>query len=353
MASLERSSSETSDKAVGRPATASGIAVGRRAGVGLVIFLLVAFGVPTLLRCGTHPEYDPTAIDAINRDAPEFVFLGNSLLETRIDPEYLSTLLAGRKAVSLAVPSTESAAWYLQLKNVVAASDAPVRTVFIFFHKDMITRPLEGLDGRNRDVIAGLLSADDADYSRVIEQNRSVHDWMLAALAGAYPLQNLNGAALDRMSELAAFALPSSREQLSNLAEDTFAAHNQREPGIELRPAEPVRPLDSSISSSFLPLMLDIARERGIKLVFVRVQERPNVDGSVRETLAMREYSRELADYLDAAGAGYVDFTGNASLDRAMYYDSFHIRQRYLTDYTDLFYREMSAYFEDAGNMAR
>jgi hypothetical protein len=180
-----------------------------------------------------------------------------------------------------------------------------------------------------------------------------MHQQMVAALDGVYPLQRWSDSAQDGIADLAAILLPSSPQELSDSAEDEFAFHNRRESSAEDPPVDPVRAFEDSVSSSFLPLMLEIAREAGVNLVFVRVQERPNQDGSVHESPAMHEYSKALGEYLGTAGAGYVDFTGNPSIDRAMYYDSFHIRARYLSDYTELFYNEIAPYFEIEGGSVR
>jgi hypothetical protein len=317
------------------------------------VFLLAVLGAPAAYRFSSDGELAAPVIKVLHDAEPQFVLLGNSLLETRVDPDYLSTLAGGRRVISLALPSTESAIWYLQLKNAVLASDAPVETVFIFFHKDMITRPLEGLDGQNRGLIAGLLSEDETDYFRVITENRSIHQQMVATLEDVYPFQHQNDSAHDGIAKLSAFLLPSSQQELSDSAEDEFAYHNRRESPAEDPPDDPIRTFEDSVASSFLPLMLDIAREAGVKLVFVRAQERPNQDGSVHESPAMHEYSGALGEYLETAGAGYVDFTGNQAVDRAMYYDSFHIRDRYLPDSTEFFYREMTEYFESEGAAAR
>ncbi len=313
----------------------------RRQWFWLAAFLLIVFATPALLlRFWQDTEFDQASLDDLNARQPEIVFIGNSMLETRIDPDHLSELLDGTEVVSLAEPGSQSAVWYLQLKNLVAATDSPPDTVFVFFRNDLITQPLAPLDERNRELIASLRSSDDGEFEEVLEARRSLHQQAIHSLERVYPVQRQKDEALDAVSELSAAFLPSNRDELSSLADDQFAFHNQRGADEDPPPPDPERPFADSVEPSFLPLMLQIAAENSINLVFVRVQARPNLDGSVRETESMRRYSDHLASYLAERDLDYFDFTGNSAVDRALYYDSFHIRQLYLLDYTEIFFRE-------------
>lgn len=318
--------------------------------LGLALFVLVVFAAPALLlRSWQDGAFDRSALDALNRQQPEIVFIGNSMLETRIDPDHLSQFLNGTEIASLAVPGSQSAVWYLQLKNLVASTEPPPETVFIFFRNDLITQPLAPLDERNRELVASLRSVDETELDAVLDASRSLHQQTLHALEWVYPVQRQNDEVLEAISQVSAALLPSSRDELSSLADDKFAFHNQREQDEDALPPEAAKTFGKSVELSFLPIMLQVADEHEIDLVFVRVQARPNFDGTVRESESMRIYSQDLAAYLEAHDVGYIDFTGNPSVDRGLYYDSFHIRQRYLLDYTELFLRESQRFLPTAG----
>lgn len=350
MSAPENTNAAASTDAAAVPATHSASKTTARFDrLGLLLFLAIVFVAPAaFLRFNSGGEFDQAPLDRLNSLQPEFVFIGNSMLETRIDPVYLTHLLDGRVAISLAVLGSQSAIWYLQLKNLVAASDVPPRTVFVFFREDLITRPLEALDGRNHDVIESLLQNGDEEFGDVIGASRSAHQSVVAALQDIYPVQFHGPAALNGLSEAAAAPFPSSRQELSARADDAFAFHNLRERSGQKPPTEAATSFTDAVSSSFLPPMLEIASGHAIEIVFVRLQARPNDDGSQRQSESMSRYSADLASYLQARGVGYVDFTGNPAVNPALYYDSFHIRERYLQDYTELFLREMSTYFDDA-----
>ncbi len=316
----------------------------------MVIFLLVVFGAPALLfRPWQGTEFDQTALDELSARQPEFVFIGNSMLETRIDPEHLSELLSGRPVTSLAVPGSQSAIWYLQLKNLVAELDQPPATIFVFFRNDLITQPLAPLDERNRELIVTLKRPDEEQFEAVLEASRSAYQQALHGLDRIYPVQRQNDEALKLISDVSAAFFPSSTTELSFRADDQFAFHNMVGPDLDPPPPDPEREFEDAVGNSFLPLMIETAAASGIELVFVRVQARPNTDGTVRETDAMRRYSQDLAAYLQDNGVRYFDFTGNPAVDRGLYYDSFHIDQLYLPDYTELFLREVAEVFNSEG----
>ena len=72
----------------------------------LVGFILVVLIVPAAFgRMQITEQFDQSAVDDLQESAADFVFIGNSLLNTRIDPNYLSEL-TGKTAVSLAIEGT-------------------------------------------------------------------------------------------------------------------------------------------------------------------------------------------------------------------------------------------------------
>ena len=108
----------------------------------LAAMLTVVLVIPALLgRSSTSEEFDRSPIDELNIANPELIFLGNSLLDSRVDPEYISQI-TGHKSISLAIDGTGPGVWYLQLRNIVGAMTNKPNTVFIFFHDDLITRQI-------------------------------------------------------------------------------------------------------------------------------------------------------------------------------------------------------------------
>ena len=317
-----------------------------RAWAGLALTCLLVFGVPALLLRGENKA--PFAADQLQalRDAdPEYVFIGNSMLETRIDPGHLSRALGGASVQSLATPGSQSAIWYLQLKNLVAASGVRPESVFIFFRNDLITRPLARIAGQNLELTESLSLDEELVFDQVIVKSRDVEQRLEAALAGVYPVQLRQEEALDLISRAAAVPLRPDRPELLVRADDLFTFANFRDAAQEIDEPTASREFGDSVEDSFLPAMLDVAEQHGLNLVFIRIQAKPTESGAARQSDALARYSDELAAYLDARGVGYHDFTGDPDVDPALYYDGYHIYERYVPVWTDLFLGRLGEYF--------
>ncbi len=309
-----------------------------QAWAGLVLTCILVFGLPALLLRGEDKA--PFAVDQLQALAdakPEYIFLGNSMLETRIDPEHLSEALGGAAVRSLAVPGSQSAIWYLQLKNLIAASGAQPEAVFIFFRNDLITRPLARIGGQNLELTESLSLEDEPLFDRVIAQSRDVEQRLESALADVYPVQLRQEEAVDLISRAGAVPLGPDRSELLVRTDDLFTFANFRDAAQEVDEPTASRTVAESIGDSFVPAMLDVAEQHGLKLVFVRVQTEPKEGGEARQSDALARYSDDLAAYLAERGVAYHDFTGDPDVDPALYYDGYHLYERYIPIWTDLF----------------
>ena len=312
----------------------------------LAAVCLLVFGLPAAIGRGAdETPFDSFAVDALATADPDYVFIGDSLLETRIDAEYLSGLVGGRGAVSLADPGSRSAIWYLQLKNLVAGSGVSPKAVFVFFRDDLITSPTAQLTGQNRLTIEALSHGSEPEYDAIITANRDVGDRLTEATRWTYPVQLRRPDALDLVSRLAALPLRSDDETFTDRANDRFAFTNQRGSETDSTVPDTLAAFANVVGRSFLPAMLDVGRKHALRIVFVRVQARPNPDGTPRQSARLETYSDDLRAWLVEQGADYYDFTGDPEVDRGLYYDGYHIRQRYLADYTDLFVRRLDDIF--------
>ncbi|MDH3329436.1 MAG: hypothetical protein OEM01_09405, partial [Desulfobulbaceae bacterium] len=98
------------------------------------------------------------------------------------------------------------------------------------------------------------------------------------------------------------------------------------------------------VKDSFLPHILEMARERNISLVFIRVQERPTEQGARPDPPELKKYMADLRNYLADSGAALYDFTGDPELPLSAYNDGDHIKDQ--KKYTELFYRRVGDYLK-------
>jgi hypothetical protein len=95
------------------------ISTNRRSVWALVIMLFAVLVVPMAFGRSQEPEpFGYSVVEKFQASSPEVVFLGNSLLDNRIDPNYLNDL-TGINTSSLAIEGTAPGVWYLQHANIV------------------------------------------------------------------------------------------------------------------------------------------------------------------------------------------------------------------------------------------
>jgi hypothetical protein len=91
------------------------------------------------------------------------------------------------------------------------------------------------------------------------------------------------------------------------------------------------------VDDSFLPAMIELVADTEIQLVFVKVQNRPNPDGTPRSRPGISNYIDELRLYLESNGARYIDMAGTPEITLDRYLDGDHIVPSFMSEYTKLF----------------
>jgi len=144
----------------------------------LLVLLVVALGVPSLL-ChwqdspvvGLNHQNTEFSVQreelALRRAKAEWVLVGNSMVNTRIDNDRLSEI-SGIAAHKLAKGGTQSAVWFLFLKNILAKSQQQPKWVTVFFRETDLTWPDYRIDDVNEDIIAMLSGPKEPEWKQVI-----------------------------------------------------------------------------------------------------------------------------------------------------------------------------------------
>jgi hypothetical protein len=329
----------------------------------LVVIVAVIVVIPSLI--------SPRVPDAVYQlsiitEQPDDIFIGNSMLETRIDLGRYEQLNDGRKALALIDPGVGSAGWYLRLKNQVIASNSHPEKVFIFFKSDEITDPLKYTSGRADSVLNGLKTNSEPTFDAIVDQNRSLDQIISTKMRSVYSIQQRRPSALAALERTAASSVHpkifvstvrralsivgfgrfdraqyrSNLDDFSNLKQQTntvFDRTNYRAIGEQNAETDSVGIFSEHIGNSFLPVMLELVSGTEIQLVFVKVQNRPNPDGTQRTRIGISKYTDELQVYLESHGAGYIDMTGTPEITLDKYLDGDHIVHSFMSEYTELF----------------
>jgi hypothetical protein len=313
----------------------------RRSVLLLMAMLAVVVIVPMALdRQRTPVEFDQSAVDSFSESQAEVVFIGNSLLNTRIDPDYFAGLTNSSTA-SLGIDGIAPGIWYLQMANVVAAAKEPPEQIFVFFHDDLITRPIYFTGVKDQRLRDSLTHSNSSGYSNIPVQGDSLAEKMTNAFEKLYPLSNPRATGSDDLlSSIASQVIGLSDDERTESTAKVFGFANRRDQAAIIQQPKYHGTFASMIEGSFLPPLIEIANKLGSEITFVRVAARPNSDGTPNEPESLANYSEDIDAYLTEKNIRYVDMISHideGAIDAAMYFDGYHMKQRFRQHYTEFF----------------
>ena len=97
------------------------------------------------------------------------------------------------------------------------------------------------------------------------------------------------------------------------------------------------------LPTSVLPLILNLSKEHGVPVCFVRVQRRPVNHRPPAQSPALRRYVADLKAWLDGTGACFHDDTGDPEMTLDLYEDGDHVGDR--RRYTEIFRKRLDPLF--------
>ena len=299
--------------------------------------------LPALEASRERIDFRPGPIQDLQRLKPSYVFIGDSMLGTRIDPGYLAGLL-GQDVALLARAGTGPAYWYLSFKNYLIASGQRPKVTFFFFRDLNMTDPLFRLTGPFRwslDEVAGPEepALDDVIAARMRGPWFRVHNGVNALYnvdrANAWVERQL----YDWPTRLWTDDEKARRGWLDGLNFEVMGLDRLRPmAAADLQAAEDVEAdFGRNMPRSVLPLIVDLAKQHGMKVCFVRVQRRPVGNRPPVQSERMQAYMRDFKAYAEREGMYFHDDTGDPRQTLAMYEDGDHIardhRQRYTREF--------------------
>jgi hypothetical protein len=298
-----------------------------------VLVAVIALAPAALLRTVfSKAPFDGSLAAELRAAAPDYVFIGDSMLETRLDVAEFERL-TGKKAFLIAENGSASARWWLAFKNQLVASGVRPRRVFLFYRDRQWSWPEYRTEARYRELLEAASLDVEPEMDLVLGTVRSgfrarVH----AALDRVYPIRRGQGEALDRIDQQALDWAPGFRGDMSGTRlaiENTFDLKALRKDvGAEMATDDGPQSdaFDPDPTASFLPHFVALARAQGIPLHLVRVKRRPNRPGDVRYQKAdLMAYAASLERWASENGVGHHDFTPDPAITLSMYADGDHI----------------------------
>jgi hypothetical protein len=329
---------------------------------GVAVMVAIVLLIPALIGQGnlTKRRFDVSPTERIAKSHPAGVLLGDSMLASRIDAAVL-TRAAGAPWEALAYPGSGSAWWYLALKNHVAVQPQPPPWAVILFRDRQLTLPAYSTEGRSRPRLEMLMRASEPLLDEVLAAASPRRmNWMERFAMAAYPLQKrrlemrekVRGTALDiaaRGGPITPIALDALHTfDVTHLRTDIGAfVDNDQNISFALDPEGHDFP--AAVGKSFLPHIVELARSRGIRLLFYRVKHRPPAEGAtVPDSPGLHAYLRDLREWLAKAGAIFIDEKEDAAVGLSYYGGDDHVREAMMAPYTEHFWSKVGPLLREA-----
>jgi hypothetical protein len=336
------------DEAERRAARAT---TGRLRTTTVIAILLGILTPPALIRPSAEGKlsFDSHLLADFDAVSPSYVFIGNSMLTTRIDEHVLAGKLGEGCCFLLSTGGAESAWMHQALKNVALAGKHRPKKVFIFFRDTFLTQPTYRATDHYWWRIEHLSHADEPELTRAMSVSRTWQEKLEYRLGELYPVQKVRERAGAGISWIASEVVTPGRvkygasagakydsffdlDKLRSIEADDTAFGDE---GIsEFN-------FDERVGPSLLPSMIREAKKNGVSLVFVRVQRRPRKDGPPAQSAELQAYMSRLRAYFAANGVQFYDFTGDPALTLDHYLDGDHIRPEWKSASTELFLKRL------------
>jgi len=286
----------------------------------------------------------------INTLKPRVVLLGDSTLVDAVDVKLFEKGIA-LKTISLERPGGASALWMLQLKNIILASQVIPDYAVILFRGTMLTVPDFRTQGDYFQVLDEIATPQDqwiydlAIYTHRTELERYLDIYL--------PLYKQRTGIYNAINDLGRYGLPSLlypqcdpdcidqanlqvfRTRKNDMLWDDRikAAENYLYESDHLN-------FNGTVKRSFLPAMLQYAREHCLRLVFANFKTRSQAENAASSP-ALEAYNRDLALYLHEQGAAYIDFQKDVRLTPDFYKDNYHFATSKDQLFTPMFAAEL------------
>lgn len=333
---------------------------------GVAVMVAIVLLVPALIGQGnlTKRRFDAGPMERLAKSRPAGVLFGDSMLGSRIDAAVLGRA-AGAPWEVLAYPGSGTASWYLALKNHVAVQPQPPGWAVIMFRDRQLTLPAYSTEGRSRPRLEALMRGPEPLLDEVLTAaSPRKSNWMERFAKAAYPLQKhriewqekVRGTALDiaaRGGPVEPVALDALQTfDVTRLRADMGAfVDNDQNVSFALDPEGHDFP--AAGGKSFLPHIVEVARSRGIRLLFYRVKHRPPSEGApVPDSPGLQAYLRDLREWLAKAGALFIDEKDDAGVGFSYYGGDDHVRAPMMAPYTEHFWSKVGPLLREAGGKA-
>ena len=297
------------------------------------------FAYPAPLGPIFNPGIKSDHFKGIKESQAEIILLGDSVLYEGVDPALLSDLL-DKPVYAMATPGSGTAAWYLQMKNVIFESPHRPQTIVVLFRNTMLTVPQYRTTGRYFALLDDYATKNEPLVTELAFVNQMSP---LEKLAQAYvPLYTARVEIREDLDNALRY-LPTrsvlqcdrgcTDEAVSSILGrevDPVALNLAQEDAAKTLLAKEEFDFERQVNASLLPPMIELAQRNGVTLVFVRTK----VFGPEPE---MSAYRNALGAYLSGQEGVYLlDYREDPRVLEKYYVDSLHMNAAGKREFTDI-----------------
>lgn len=270
-------------------------------------------------------RFNRQPLERLRAARPSVILIGDSLVHAAVDPQLLQKELGAGEVEMIWRGGAASAAWYLSLKNYVAASGVRPRLCCIFFTYDLLTNAAFRTTATYRSFLESLMHENEPVFRFVLGEQTARENPLQRIVSWLYPLNERRHHYQEKISRFAyrteSLTGPKVKGLPRRVNEIFDVARLRQETLPQTAEAEAARPLIFSADpkKNFLPHMVETAARAGIPLCFVRVRPYPGPENEFQESPEMRRYAEQLRSWIESQGCAFVDVTGNQKLTPDMY----------------------------------
>ena len=290
-------------------------------------------------------------VEQLRQRNPAWVFIGDSMLGTRIEPQLLGEISgSGDRDVAVLLQAASGPAyWYLAFKNQLAGSGVTPRMTFFFFRDTNMTDTMFRLSNTLGDALDELAHDEEPELDAVVAaRQRGGWSRVDAFLNRLYEVDVASAwiqPSVRRWYAYWQYPDPEVRLNFETLIEDDFNQNFRRDVATDISAAEINADFGRDLPSSVLPLIMAVSQQRRLPVCFVRVQRRPEGNRPPEQPPALVRYISDFRRWAESQGACFYDETGDPELTLDLYEDGDHFRDR--AAYTRIFRRRLDPLFRD------
>jgi hypothetical protein len=299
-------------------------------------------------------QFDPFIQDKyrnmINRNDPQILFLGDSLIDSNIDPGLVAEHMNKRVSI-ISEHGSGSALYFLIIKNNIITSRQPPEMLVILSRGSMLTAPgfrvhgsffahLDDFGGEDDDLVLELGIRNQMNPVERFAEMYFPPYW------GRWHLR----AALDSKARYlpTRALLGCSRECSDSSMEEVFGSQNFNPSFLNdainwtesYFYTEENLDFNDQVDGSFLPEIIRLCREHNIQLVIVQTKTL-HFSREYPEPEALREYTKDLMAYAQANNVLLIDFSNEPRLTQELFYDENHLNPDGKLIFSELLIKEL------------